>query len=72
MKTLALVVGNDAYSGKHKLENGINDAKAISETFEKLGYEVNYIEDCTLDKFSETLYDFENKLKGFDTALFYF
>mgnify|MGYP003653803127 CR=1 FL=1 len=72
MKTLALVIGNDEYSGKHKLENAINDAKAIAETFEKLGYEVIYLSDCNHEQFAETLYEFENKLVDFDTALFYF
>lgn len=72
MRTLALVIGNDKYSGKHKLENAINDAKAIAETFEKLGYEVIYLSDCNHDQFAETLFDFENKLVDFDTALFYF
>jgi hypothetical protein len=72
MRTLALVIGNDKYSGKHKLENAINDAKAIAETFEKLGYEVIYLSDCNHEQFADTLYDFENKLEDFDTAIFYF
>jgi len=72
MKTLALVIGNDKYSGKHILENAINDAKAIAETFEKLGYEVIYLSDCNHEQFADTLYDFEQKLENFDTAIFYF
>ena len=72
MKTLALVIGNDTYQNNHTLENAINDAKAISDTFKKLGYEVIYLSDCNQEQFADSLFEFENKLKDFDTAIFYF
>jgi len=72
MKTLALVIGNDAYSGKHALQNAINDAKAIAETFERLSYNVIYKSDCDIQEFADILYEFEEKLKDFDSAIFYF
>jgi Uncharacterized protein containing caspase domain len=72
MKTLALVVGNDKYKGSHALENAVNDAKAMTETFQRLGYEVIPIEDCNQNDFDDKLYEFENRLEEFDAAIFYF
>ena len=40
MKTLALVIGNDNYYDKYKLDNALNDAHSIKQVFEKLGYDV--------------------------------
>ncbi|PRY31038.1 caspase domain-containing protein [Spirosoma oryzae] len=36
MKTLALVIGNDDYYKKHKLENAVNDAISVKDVFERL------------------------------------
>jgi uncharacterized caspase-like protein len=48
MKTLALVIGNNEYPGNGKLENAINDASAISDVFQRLGYQVIYKSDYCL------------------------
>ena len=64
MKTLALVVGNNNYSKNAKLENAINDAKAISEIFEKLGYDVIFKEDMSNADCSELLSQFEEKINA--------
>ena len=63
MKTLALVVGNNNYSKNAKLENAINDAKAISEIFEKLGYDVIFKEDMSNADCSELLSQFDAKTR---------
>ncbi len=72
MKTLALVVGNNNYSKNAKLENAINDAKAISEIFEKLGYDVIFKEDMSNADCSELLSQFEEKINNYDASIFYF
>lgn len=72
MKTLALVIGNNNYSKNAKLENAINDAKAMSSVFEKLGYDVIFNEDITSNNCSELLSQFEEKINNYDASIFYF
>lgn len=72
MKTLALVVGNNNYSKNAKLENAVNDAKAISDIFEKLGYDVIFKEDMSNADCSELLSQFEDKINNYDASIFYF
>lgn len=40
MKTLAVVIGNNEYYEGAKLNNAVNDAHSIAETFERLGYDI--------------------------------
>lgn len=72
MNTLALVIGNNDYSGRAKLENAINDAKAIADVFKRLGYEVIYKENCKASDYSDALKQFEEGMERADTSLFYF
>lgn len=72
MKTLALVIGNNNYSKNAKLENAINDARAISTVFEQLGYDVIFKEDITSNNCSELLSQFEEKINNYDASIFYF
>ena len=72
MKTLALVIGNNKYEGDSKLDNAVNDAKSISETFEKLNYEVIFKDDCTSNQYGDILTEFESKITDFDASIFYF
>lgn len=72
MKTLALVIGNNNYSKNAKLENAINDARAISTVFEQLGYDVIFKEDITSNNCSELLSQFEEKINEYDASIFYF
>lgn len=72
MKTLALVIGNNDYLGKGKLDNAVNDAKAISEIFERLGYEVIYKPNCSSADCSDALTEFESRISTTDSSIFYF
>jgi len=72
LKTLALVIGNNNYSKNAKLENAINDARAISTVFEQLGYDVIFKEDITSNNCSELLSQFEEKINEYDASIFYF
>jgi len=72
LKTLALVIGNNNYSKNAKLENAINDAKAMASVFEKLGYDVIFKEDITSNNCSELLSQFEEKINNYDASIFYF
>lgn len=72
MKTLALVIGNNNYDGDSRLDNAVNDAKSIAETFERLGYEVIYRENCNTNDCSNVLTEFDAKISQADSSIFYF
>ncbi|MDK9707659.1 MAG: caspase family protein [Desulforhopalus sp.] len=72
MKTLALVIGNNNYPGRSKLNNAVNDAFEISETFRKLHYKVIYKENCVSSDYGDLLTEFESQLPNFDASIFYF
>lgn len=72
MKTLALVIGNNEYFPKHKLDNPINDATSIKQVFEKLGYDVIFKTDGNSQDIVDLLTEFENRLKNYDASIFFF
>lgn len=73
MKTLALVIGNNDYLVESsKLENAVNDAKAIKEVFEKLNYDVIYKENSTAEEDASLLLEFKDRLETYDASIFYF
>ncbi len=72
MKTLALVIGNNDYNKGSELENAVNDAKAISEVFKKLSYDVIYKENSNSNDDGALLAEFKEKIVDYDAAIFYF
>lgn len=72
MKTLALVIGNNAYHDGAKLTNAINDARAIKDVFEKLEFNVIYKENCTSNDVPSLLLKFSEEIKNYDASIFYF
>ena len=72
MKTLALVIGNNNYLGNSKLENAVNDATSIAETFKRLNYDVIFKQDCNAYDCSMALMEFEEKIAHTDSSIFYF
>jgi len=72
MKTLALVIGNNEYFPKHKLDNPINDATSIKQVFEKLGYYVIFKTDGNSQNIVDLLTEFEDRLKNYDASIFFF
>ena len=68
----ALVIGNANYLNETPLENPINDARAIAEKLETVGFEVTYKEDLAYKDFGRAINDFEDNLEGSDISLFYF
>lgn len=72
MKTLALVIGNNQYFPKHKLDNPINDATSIKQIFEKLGYDVIFKTDGNSQNIVDLLTEFEDRLKNYDASIFFF
>ena len=74
MKTLALVIGNNNYleSDRVKLNNAVNDATAIADTFNRLDYDVIFRIDCTPQNYNEALKEFNEKIQEADSAIFYY
>jgi len=72
MNTLALVIGNNNYLGTSKLDNAVNDAKAVSNVFKKLGYDVIFKENCESDDYGDLLSEFDERIKDYDASIFYF
>ena len=71
LKRVALVIGNKNYAYK-RLENTINDAKAMKEVLEKLNFEVIDDYDISAKRFTELLEEFQKKLDSNTIAFFYF
>lgn len=72
MKTLALIIGNNEYHKGAELTNAINDAKAIYQVFERLGFDIISKYNSTANDCSDLLADFENKIVSYDASIFYF
>jgi len=72
MRTLAVVIGNNEYYKNAKLENAVNDAKAIADVFAKLGYDVIYGQDCSINDSVKILDEFNTRISSYDASIFYF
>lgn len=71
-KRVALVLAADDYELIRPLENAVNDAQAIEESLEKLGFEVSLETDRNLKRMRRALEDFREDAAGADVALVYF
>lgn len=71
-KRVALVIGNDAYTAVTKLNKAVNDAKAMSETLQEIGYEVILATDVSRREMNERLQHFVSRLDPGDEALFFY
>lgn len=69
---VALVIGNINYYNYSKLKNPINDAKAVKEKFENLGFEVIYKTDLGREGFKQALDEFEKVMKQGAISVFYY
>ncbi len=70
----ALVIGNGSYRHPSipKLDTPVNDANAMTETLENLGFYVTKGTDMTLEEMETAILNFRNRLHTGDTALFYY
>jgi uncharacterized caspase-like protein/tetratricopeptide (TPR) repeat protein len=71
-KRVALVMGADEYEHVRPLGNAVNDARAIEETLERLGFEVFLESDRDLRRMRRALEDFREDAEGADVALVFF
>jgi uncharacterized caspase-like protein len=71
-RRVAFIVGNDAYLALPKLGKAVNDARAISEAFAKLGFEVTRIENASREAMVRALSDFDRVVGKDDVVAFFF
>jgi formylglycine-generating enzyme required for sulfatase activity len=72
-RRVALVIGNGSYPDSIGwLPNPLNDARAMAETLEELGFEVTLLLDATREEIQRALLPFERALRGGGVGLFYF
>ncbi|SPH18682.1 Putative beta-lactamase HcpC [Defluviimonas aquaemixtae] len=69
---LGLVVGMAAYEHIAPLKNTVNDARAIADTLERIGFNVVTLTDATQDELLSTLAEFSFRAETADLALIYF
>ena len=68
----ALVIGNAAYAGGGKLLNPLNDARAISQLLQRLGFTVTQVEDANRAKLVSSLAQFSRSAMNADLSLLFY
>lgn len=71
-RRLALVVGNSDYESVQPLKNATQDANAIADALERLGFEVTTLENVDRDDFQSAVERFSTEAEGAEATLFYF
>jgi hypothetical protein len=69
---VAFVVGNAGYQNAAPLANPLNDARAIGEALERLGFKVHLALDSSQDELLGALDAFSADLIGAEAAIFYY
>ncbi|MBL9048782.1 MAG: caspase family protein [Tabrizicola sp.] len=69
---VALVIGMAAYREVPALNNTINDARALAETLQAIGFDVDVLMDATREETEAALADFAFKAETADIALVYY
>lgn len=72
-KRIALIIGNDHYHGDlGDLDNAINDAKAIRDKLDKMGYSVDFVDDGDSAEMIRAMNNFVAKSKSAKVAFFFY
>ncbi len=72
MKKIALCIGNNDYEYLAKLSFAVNDAKAISEKLQNIGFDVICKQNLSLLEMSSVIGSFIDSISEYDLALFYY
>lgn len=71
-KRIALVIGNSQYQYLGRLDNPTNDAEAMAQILQRLGFEVMLKKNVRINEIGQILRDFRSRLQpGDETAFFY-
>ena len=68
----AIVIGNGAYQGSGRLDNPINDARAISAKLTGMGFNVTTVENADRNKLVSSLVKFSSSAADSDLTLFFY
>ena len=68
----ALVIGCKAYPKDWELRNSANDANAIGDKLQSLGFEIFPLVDCRYSEMMESISSFSSMAEGKQAILFYF
>ncbi|HEY1862987.1 MAG TPA: caspase family protein [Roseiarcus sp.] len=71
-KRVALVIGNSAYQNAVRLDNAVFDAKAVAESFRKLGFQVVDGYDLDIDQMRSKVSEFSAALSDSKSAVIYY
>src|ERR1700680_3607074 len=71
-RSLALVIGNNAYVNVAALKTAVGDARAVGDQLEKLGFVVRRSYDIDRRAMSRTLAAFDAELQPGDRAVFFY
>jgi hypothetical protein len=71
-KRIALVIGNGNYAHATTLRNPVNDAQDMSDSLERLGFDVFFYKDLDEMAFTDVLSMFADTLKSYEVGLFYY
>jgi hypothetical protein len=71
-KKLALIIGNSAYEKSTPLPNPLNDARAMDEALQQLGFTTLRHEDLGLNGLKKAIDHFGKQLHQYDVGLFYY
>jgi len=69
---VALVIGMSGYSSIPRLKNTVNDAQALADTLDGMGFAVEVLIDTNRDQTLQALTDFAFKAETADQALIYY
>src|SRR3954468_17393420 len=72
LKGVALIIGQSDYKHVGKLPNPENDARAIEEMFDRLGFETNVATNRDARKLRRDLEGFVDDAEGADVAIIYY
>jgi len=68
----ALVIGNAAYPGSGRLDNPVNDAKAISQKLRTMGFTVTTVTDANRQKLVQSMAQFRRTAAAADISLLFY
>jgi hypothetical protein len=71
-KRVALVIGNGAYQNAVRLDNAVFDARAVADSFRKLGFQVVDGYDLDIDHMRAKVSEFSSALSDAKSAVIYY
>ena len=71
-RNVALVIGNGAYVTVNELPNPTNDAAAVAESLQKIGFDVTLLKNLENAGMRQALQNFEEKVTGSKIAIVYY